>query len=293
MAKTSLLFCNCAYYQFISEDKKVAVLDALRDASVSFEAVDDLCGLAAKKDPVLKRWVANDSLTVIACFPRAVQWLFSRGAAPIDSENIQVLNMRTESSEDIIADVKKLDVAEGDCQLDIQKIDDWVPWFPVIDYDRCVNCKQCHNFCLFGVYQTDGDGKVEVANPSSCKTNCPACARVCPQAAIIFPKYDKSPINGDDVKPEHLEKENMQVDLADRLKGNVHELIRNRSGSRSRFSADGSESQSDRLEQLKKLQHQLDIPADVIDNLSENNNDRCPHEDVCDSPCKNKGDVNG
>ena len=35
-----------------------------------------------------------------------------------------------------------------------------------------------------------------VKNPRNCKNNCPACARVCPQKAIIFPKYEKSPING-------------------------------------------------------------------------------------------------
>jgi ferredoxin len=37
----------------------------------------------------------------------------------------------------------------------------------------------------------DEGGKVEVRNPDSCKTGCPACARICPQSAIMFPLYEK------------------------------------------------------------------------------------------------------
>ena len=29
-------------------------------------------------------------------------------------------------------------------------------WYPVIDYDRCTNCMECIDFCLFGVYGVDG-----------------------------------------------------------------------------------------------------------------------------------------
>jgi Pyruvate/2-oxoacid:ferredoxin oxidoreductase delta subunit len=66
---------------------------------------------------------------------------------------------------------------------------DWKPWFPVIDYDRCTNCMQCLSFCLFGVYGVDEEQKIQVQNNDNCKTNCPACSRVCPEAAIMFPKY--------------------------------------------------------------------------------------------------------
>ena len=43
------------------------------------------------------------------------------------------------------------------------------------------------------------EATVRVARPSHCKTNCPACARVCPEAAIVFPKYSVAPFNGEPV----------------------------------------------------------------------------------------------
>ncbi|MEX0741998.1 MAG: ferredoxin family protein, partial [Phycisphaeraceae bacterium] len=64
---------------------------------------------------------------------------------------------------------------------------EWKPWFPVIDYDRCTNCMQCLSFCLFDVYGVSSEQKIEVHNNDNCKTNCPACSRVCPEAAIMFP----------------------------------------------------------------------------------------------------------
>ena len=34
----------------------------------------------------------------------------------------------------------------------------------------------------------DAAGRVSVAQPDNCKPGCPACARVCPASAIIFPE---------------------------------------------------------------------------------------------------------
>jgi NAD-dependent dihydropyrimidine dehydrogenase PreA subunit len=64
-------------------------------------------------------------------------------------------------------------------------------WYPVVDESRCVNCRHCLQFCLFGVYALDDDGKVFVNQPDECKDGCPACSRVCPQSAIMFPLYEK------------------------------------------------------------------------------------------------------
>jgi NAD-dependent dihydropyrimidine dehydrogenase PreA subunit len=69
-------------------------------------------------------------------------------------------------------------------------------WYPVIDYSRCTNCMECLDFCLFGVYGVDGLDRLVVENQDSCKKGCPACSRVCPENAIMFPDYKSAAIAG-------------------------------------------------------------------------------------------------
>jgi NAD-dependent dihydropyrimidine dehydrogenase PreA subunit len=71
-------------------------------------------------------------------------------------------------------------------------------WYPVIDYSRCTNCLECLDFCLFGVYGVDSLERILVENQDQCKKGCPACSRVCPQQAIIFPEYKSAAIAGGD-----------------------------------------------------------------------------------------------
>ncbi|WP_439631086.1 ferredoxin family protein [Gemmata sp.] len=69
-------------------------------------------------------------------------------------------------------------------------------WYPVIDYSRCTNCLECLDFCLFGVYGVDSLERIITENQDQCKKGCPACSRVCPQQAIIFPEYKLPAIAG-------------------------------------------------------------------------------------------------
>ncbi len=69
-------------------------------------------------------------------------------------------------------------------------------WYPVIDYSRCTNCMECIDFCLFGVYGVDQNERILVENQDNCKRGCPACSRVCPEHAIIFPDYKTPAIAG-------------------------------------------------------------------------------------------------
>jgi NAD-dependent dihydropyrimidine dehydrogenase PreA subunit len=71
-------------------------------------------------------------------------------------------------------------------------------WYPVIDYSRCTNCFECLDFCLFGVYGVDSLDRIVVENQDQCKKGCPACSRVCPQQAIMFPEYKSPAIAGAD-----------------------------------------------------------------------------------------------
>ncbi len=147
---------------------------------------------------------------------------------------------------------------------------DWRPWFPVIDYDRCTNCMQCLSFCLFGVYGVDTDKRIQAQNQDNCKTNCPACSRVCPEAAIMFPKYKAGPINGDAVSDTDLQREKMKVDISALLGGDVYSLLRSRSQrAQSRFSKerDADKALHERQKCLAKLAQLGDIPAEVLMSL--------------------------
>lgn len=69
-------------------------------------------------------------------------------------------------------------------------------WYPVIDFSRCTNCMECIDFCLFGVYGVDGAETILVEQPDNCRKGCPACSRVCPENAIIFPQHKAPAIAG-------------------------------------------------------------------------------------------------
>ena len=69
-------------------------------------------------------------------------------------------------------------------------------WYPVIDYSRCTNCMECIDFCLFGVYGVDRADTILIEQPDNCRKGCPACSRVCPENAIIFPQHKTPAIAG-------------------------------------------------------------------------------------------------
>lgn len=143
----------------------------------------------------------------------------------------------------------------------------WKPWFPVIDYSRCTNCMQCLSFCLFDVYGVSADRKIQVQNQTNCKTDCPACSRVCPEVAIMFPKYRHGPINGEDVTADDVRREAMKVDISALLGGDIYSMLRDRSAkAKSRFSKERDDERAlkERQNCLVALKKDLDIPAEVL-----------------------------
>ena len=146
----------------------------------------------------------------------------------------------------------------------------WKPWFPVIDYSRCTNCMQCLSFCLFDVYGVSDKGKIQVQNNDNCKTNCPACSRVCPEVAIMFPKYQAGPINGDEVNSTDANREKIKVDISSLLGGDIYAALKDRSAAaKSRFSKERSPDKAlaERKKCLTKLVGDGFIPADVLASL--------------------------
>jgi NAD-dependent dihydropyrimidine dehydrogenase PreA subunit len=83
-------------------------------------------------------------------------------------------------------------------------------WYPVIDFNRCTNCMECVDFCLFGVYGVDGVENILVEQPDNCRKGCPACSRVCPENAIIFPQHKAPAIAGASVAGD----EGFKIDLS-------------------------------------------------------------------------------
>jgi NAD-dependent dihydropyrimidine dehydrogenase PreA subunit len=73
-------------------------------------------------------------------------------------------------------------------------------WYPVIDFSRCTNCMECIDFCLFGVYGVDRSETILVEQPDNCRKGCPACSRVCPENAIIFPQHKSPAIAGSSIE---------------------------------------------------------------------------------------------
>jgi len=227
-----MLICRCADAGVVPVALRHALLAELGRRGVAFTVVDDLCGLAARRDPALLALAASSRpLLVAACHARAVRALFdAAGALPADVAALRVLDLRTTDWPAILPQLPGVAPATPAAAAPAvapasaapraaQAAETWTPWFPVIDTARCRQCRQCLSFCLFGVYAQAPDGRVTVANPQACKNRCPACARICPEAAIIFPKLPEAeaPLNGAAIDNEQL--------LKDRAQANVQALL--------------------------------------------------------------------
>jgi Pyruvate/2-oxoacid:ferredoxin oxidoreductase delta subunit len=218
----AILYCNCANAQVLSPEAKEAALRQLRESGEPFEVVADICELVAHG-----KFTANGPLKVYACHPRAVKSLLPTA--------VEVVDLRGQTAAATTPGA----------------------WFPVIDFDRCNHCMQCLSFCLFGVFAAK-DGKIRVTQPDNCKPNCPACARVCPEAAIIFPKHPEPIIHGGDGQ-------RAKVDVSALLGGDVYQTLRKRS----RFDKDrdAATALAERRQHLARLQKELGIPPEVLRDL--------------------------
>jgi hypothetical protein len=98
-----ILYCRCAFAQAVPVATKDAVLAGLCESGASFECVSDLCEMSARKDEALGEMIAGDApVRIVACYPRAVKWLFHHAGAPFpEGGRIEVLNMRELGAEEI------------------------------------------------------------------------------------------------------------------------------------------------------------------------------------------------
>ncbi len=268
----TVLFCHCAYAAVVPARVKAQVLAHLAASDRELVEVQDLCELAARGDAALAEHARRDGLEVVACYPRAVRWLFHGAGAEL-ADGVPVHNMRARSAQEIAAalglDGAAAVIEEPQAAGDSTPPSGWRAWYPVIDFERCTNCMQCLSFCLFGVFGIDAEGEIEVQAADKCKNNCPACARVCPDVAILFPKYARGPINGDEVE-EDAQQGTAKVDVSALLGGDLYAALRERSQrAKQRFSTERDESRAllERKRCLRELQGELDIPDEVLMSL--------------------------
>jgi NAD-dependent dihydropyrimidine dehydrogenase PreA subunit len=137
-------------------------------------------------------------------------------------------------------------------------------WYPVIDYSRCTNCMECLDFCLFGVYGLDTSEKILVENQDNCKRGCPACSRVCPEQAIMFPEYKTAAIAGAPVGAIGA----LKIDLTKLFGGETKDPLAAAVEERDReLVADGRDAVGTTVGMPKRQANKQDEPKDDLDKL--------------------------
>lgn len=203
----SLIVCRCKIYRRIDDEALDRLISAARTAGIDLRVMDDLCYEAARRPEKLR-----DAEAIAGCHFRTLAALCTyAGIDPMP----QLFDL-SRNLDEIIQNLDRTTGKPGARESEERVPTDWVAWYPAIDPNRCVHCKKCAEFCLFGVYAVENQ-HVRVVQPASCKTDCPACARMCPAKAIIFPKSTEPAINGSPapaVKPETEQSSS----LRDRLK---------------------------------------------------------------------------
>ena len=140
---------------------------------------------------------------------------------PRPERSVYCIDLKSETAPDVfVAEIRRIldeDQSAADVNLPIiggklVQVEEQTArrWYPVIDFDRCTNCMECVDFCLFGVYGVDGVENILVEQPDNCRKGCPACSRVCPENAIIFPQHKAPAIAGAETEGD----EGFKIDLS-------------------------------------------------------------------------------
>lgn len=229
-----IVFCNCGG-EIISKERLNSIENSLTGLNVELEKLSDLCGLSAMQKDKLNEVFSSDSdYLLIGCHSRSLMLLLGNAGVDKNRDNLRYISFLDLSDEEILKEAETF-IANTNTKTGYNEIVSdpaWPSWFPVIDYSRCSSCGQCADFCLFGVYEKN-EGSVNVVNPAECKNNCPACARICPQTAIIFPKYrEGGAISGSDAIDEISEQQRQTQDINSLLEGDIYSALERRKNRR-------------------------------------------------------------
>jgi len=187
-----IFICGCEKDGKIERKSVDRLIQSLEEKNIGYTYIEDLCGSVLKTPEALESLFTAEDALVFGCQSRAMQNLIDNSGKNSQENKTEYYHIDDEDGNKLVESVK----TDNPKALKIKYADEWKPWYPVIDYERCNGCRKCLNFCLFSVYSVEDDGSVVVSASANCKDMCPACARVCPQNAIIFPKHQESPIDG-------------------------------------------------------------------------------------------------
>jgi NAD-dependent dihydropyrimidine dehydrogenase PreA subunit len=70
-----------------------------------------------------------------------------------------------------------------------------IPWGPTINYEKCVSCGKCVEYCHMGVFEfreKEGKKRSVVKNPNNCVVFCKGCQDICPVGAITHPSIKET-----------------------------------------------------------------------------------------------------
>jgi len=227
-----IIFCSCGSER-INQEKLESIEKILIDTNIDLIKISDLCGVSVKNRETLKGiFPGTNEYLIIACHSRTIRLLLDKAGIDTKEGSFKFINFFESDIEEIkretVSFKNRVDTHVKASFEEISSYPGWISWYPIIDYTRCTSCGQCADFCLFGVYDKS-DGKINVVNPEGCKINCPACARICPQTAIIFPKYiSGGAIGGSDVIDEISEQKRQAEDINTLLNSDIYSALEKR-----------------------------------------------------------------
>jgi len=206
-----IVICCCAGRGWVIPENIKFLCASAKASGIKVELHADFCRIAAEHPEMLREMAESGHVLIGGCLSRAMKAIFTAAGTSLPPTFLDLRSTRLTPEKLRELGIEPVEAAGSEPELPVAGAG-WSAWFPVIDRERCINCGKCLDFCLFGVYDFNAEKQVCVVNPANCKNNCPACARVCPRQAVIFPKYDSAPINGGEIDES---KQNSGIDKAD------------------------------------------------------------------------------